>query len=109
MRLAVLTAAMAALICLPDAARADDPVVLTLKDHKFSPDRVEVPAGKQITLLVRNQDTTAEEFESLDLKREKIVASGKEIKVLVGPLKPGEYKFFGEFNADTAKGVLVAR
>jgi hypothetical protein len=29
--------------------------------------------------------------------------------VFVGPLKPGEYKFVGEFNEKTAKGVIVAK
>jgi hypothetical protein len=30
------------------------------------------------------------------------------IIVMVGPLKPGKYEFFGEFNMDTAQGALIA-
>jgi hypothetical protein len=27
----------------------------------------------------------------------------------VGPLKPGRYPFFGEFNKESAKGELIAK
>lgn len=92
------------------AARADDNVVsLTIKDHRFSPERLEVPANQKVTIVVANQDATAEEFESKELKREKIIKGNSEAKILVGPLKPGEYKFFGEYHEDTAQGVLVAK
>ena len=66
-------------------------------------------AGKKLVLIVKNLDGKAEEFESKDLKLEKIVAAGKEIRLNVGPLKPGEYKFVGEYHEKTAKGVLVAK
>jgi hypothetical protein len=29
--------------------------------------------------------------------------------VFLGPLDPGEYKFFGDFHQDTAQGVLIAK
>ncbi len=58
---------------------------------------------------MKNQDKTPEEFESGDLKREKVVKAGQEIRITVGPLKAGEYKFVGEYHEDTAKGVLVAK
>ncbi|HLY58499.1 MAG TPA: cupredoxin domain-containing protein, partial [Stellaceae bacterium] len=61
------------------------------------------------SLVVRNEDGTAEEFESSDLHREKIVAAGQEITVPLGPLQAGEYRFFGDFHQDTAQGVLVAK
>ena len=60
-------------------------------------------------LMVRNNDPTAEEFESFQLNREKIVPPGKEIPVFLGPLDRGEYPFFGDFHQDTAKGVLIAK
>ena len=73
------------------------------------PSRIEVPAHTKFKLLVKNSDTTAEEFESTQLNREKVVAPGQTITVFLGPLAPGEYKFFGEFHQDTAQGVLVAK
>jgi plastocyanin len=81
---------------------------IIIKDHKFIPEKLDVPAGKKIRLLIRNKDFTVEEFESFDLKREKIVPGNGKIKVSIGPLKPGIYKFFGEFHAETAQGEIVA-
>jgi len=95
---------------LAGTAWGDDLPRLTIKDHKFQPERLEVPAGVKFKLTVKNDDPTAEEFESFELNREKVVPPGKEIPVFLGPLDPGrQYPFFGDFHRDTAKGVLVAK
>jgi hypothetical protein len=62
-----------------------------------------------VKLIVENQDQSAEEFESYELNREKIVAGGKSVTVFIGPLKPGVYKFFGEFNPKTAQGTITVK
>ena len=90
-------------------ARAEDSFVLSIKDHHFQPTEFEVPAGKKITLTVKNLDPTPEEFESTDMRREKVVAGGQEITVYIGPLRPGRYEFFGDFHPDTARGHIVAK
>tara|TARA_R110001592_G_scaffold3525_7_gene19827 strand:- start:5989 stop:6462 length:474 start_codon:yes stop_codon:yes gene_type:complete len=82
---------------------------IILKDHKFSPVETIVPAGQKIKLLIDNQDPTPEEFESHDLSREKVIAGHKKAKIFVGPLKPGKYHFFGEFNEETAQGYLIVK
>jgi plastocyanin len=109
----IATSCFAAALALfaATAAHAEDEASfeLIIKDHKFQPARLEVPANKKVTLVVKNQDSTPEEFESKELKREKVIAPGKQVPVMVGPLKPGEYKFFGEYHEDTAQGVLVAK
>ncbi len=90
-------------------AQAEEPVyTITLEGHRFSPAELKIPAGKKVKLVVQNNDPTAEEFESYDLKREKIVRGRSQITIYVGPLKPGTYKYFGEFNIKTAQGVIVA-
>jgi len=81
---------------------------LVIKDHRFDPAELQVPAGKKLKLIVENQDSTPEEFESHSLKREKVVAAGGTITVLIGPLEAGTYDFFGEFNPKTATGKLIA-
>jgi hypothetical protein len=98
-------------LALVPASFAADPVEfkLVIKDHRFRPAELKVPAGQKIRLVVENQDPTPEEFESYTLNREKIVPGKSKITVMVGPLKPGRYEFFGEFNMDTAQGVLVAQ
>ena len=82
---------------------------LVIKDHQFQPTEIEIPAGQKIALLVKNNDTTPEEFESTELRREKVVAGGEQITVYIGPLKPGKYEFFGDFNPTTARGHIIAK
>ena len=91
-------------------AAAEDPEVrIVIREHKFEPAEVTVPAGKKIKLVIENQDATAEEFESYELNREKVVPPKGQITVFVGPLKPGRYPFVGDFHKDSAKGVLIAQ
>jgi len=92
------------------ATAADDPAFrLTIRDHRFEPAELVVPAGQKIKLEVENQDATPEEFESYELNREKVVPAKGTVVIFVGPLKPGRYPFFGDFNKDSAKGVLIAK
>ncbi len=79
-----------------------------IKDHKFTPETITVPAGQKIKLIIHNQDPTPEEFESYDLNREKIILGNKKATIFVGPLKAGKYHYFGEFNMDTANGYIIA-
>lgn len=90
------------------ATAADSEVSLIIKDHRFVPAEVKVPAGKKVKLLVDNQDATPEEFESHELNREKVIAGKSKATIFIGPLKPGSYPFIGEFNEATAKGVVIA-
>ncbi len=96
------------MLLLPLGAQAAD-YELVIRDHKFEPAELTVPAGERIKLVVDNQDATAEEFESHDLRREKIIPANSKASVWVGPLPAGEYKFFGEFHQDTAQGKLIAK
>ena len=98
-----------ALVLLPGLAFAADPEFsLVIRDHRFEPAELRVPAGKKIKLVIDNQDATPEEFESKVLKREKVIAPKSKGSLFIGPLKPGKYPFVGEFNEKTAKGVIIA-
>ncbi len=88
-----LLAALPLLALAAVPAAAADPVHLTIKDHHFQPEHVTVPAGRRVPIEVTNIDPTPEEFESGDLRVEKIVVPGSTIRVFVGPLQPGTYKF----------------
>lgn len=90
------------------AAAQDVEVSLVIKDHKFTPSEVKVPAGKKVKLVIDNQDATAEEFESHVLNREKVIPAKSKATVFIGPLKPGKYPFVGEFHEATARGVVIA-
>lgn len=88
---------------------ATQEIEIIIKDHLFFPSVVEVPAGQKIRLKIINQDPTPEEFESYELNREKVIAGNRETVIFIGPLQPGEYPFFGEFNPRTAQGKVVAQ
>jgi len=92
------------------SAQAQETVfTLTIKDHRFEPTRLEVPANVKFKLVVRNLDNERAEFESKPMKVEKIIPGNAETTLNVGPLKPGEYPFVEEFHEDVANGVIVAR
>lgn len=97
-----------AVMAAPAAIGAED-YVLVLKDHKFDPAELVLPANTKVKIIVKNKDDSAAEFESTDLNREKVVNGQKEIIVFVGPLDPGTYVFFDEFHKDTATGKIVVK
>jgi hypothetical protein len=97
------------LVFYPFCAYASERVIIEImiKEHKFIPDHIHAPEDKVIVLIVQNQDDVAEEFESIDLKREKLIPSHSKAKIVIGPLKAGEYKFFGEFHNPQPQGMLL--
>jgi hypothetical protein len=105
--MAVSAAAAAMAFVIP--AIAAEPVVVTLKDHKFIPAEIRVRANSPAELALTNADSTAEEFDSSALKVEKVVVGGQTGIVRLRPLAPGRYPFMGEYHSDTARGVVIAR
>jgi hypothetical protein len=107
--LAVLRLAAAAGVLLPLAVMAaEPPTEVVIQDHHFTPSDIHVKAGETWALLIRNQDATAEEFDSAALKIEKVVAPHGQAVVHVRALKPGTYPFVGEYHEDTARGRVIA-
>lgn len=82
---------------------------ITIKDNLFYPSELEVPRDTKVKLIISNEDKTPEEFESYELNREKIIMGGRKATIFIGPLAPGRYPFFGEFNPKTAQGAIVVR
>ena len=103
-----LAVAAAAALSSGTNAHAQEALTVTIKDHRFEPAELKVPANKRITLTVINDDATPEEFESRPLKVEKVIPGKSKATVQFGPLKAGKYKFEGEFNSKTAQGVVIA-
>jgi hypothetical protein len=92
------------------SAHAEDAytATITIRDHRFEPTELHVPADKRITLTVINADALSEEFDSTALKVEKVIAGKSQGIVHISPLKPGRYDFIGEYHEDTAKGQVIA-
>lgn len=82
---------------------------IIIRNHRFVPSEITVPAKTKVKLIIINEDASPEEFESHELNREKIVTGKGRITVFIGPLKAGRYPFFGEFNMKTAQGVVIAK
>ncbi len=108
LRPVMITMLLAGLGALAAPATAAEPVRLVLKDNQFTPREVTVPSGERFRIEVHNHDSTPAEFESSDLRVEKIVVPGGKILVSAGPLKPGTYKFFDDYHPDTANGTVTA-
>lgn len=106
---AVLAMGAAAVICASVSQAAEAEHTLVIQDHRFQPAELMVAPGMKIKLSVENRDPTPEEFESHDLNREKVIAGKSTATIYIGPLVPGRYRFYGEFNEKTAQGVIVAR
>ncbi|OSQ40281.1 cupredoxin domain-containing protein [Thalassospira mesophila] len=105
--LAVISVLLASAVFSTASHAADTKTIdLVIKDHKFTPAEITIPADTPVILQVKNADAAVEEFDSHDLRREKIIAPGMTAKIKLGPLSAGDYSFMGEFHASTAKGVV---
>jgi len=101
-----LTLAQALLVT---SAWAETPTfTLTFKeDGTFEPQRLEVPAGRfKINLI--NESKVPVEFESLPLRKEKVLGPGLSSFLVFTISKPGEYPFFDDFH-QSVRGTLVVK
>ena len=92
----------------PAGAAEEAEVTISIKDHKFDPAEIKVPAQKAIKLTVNNLDASAEEFESHPLGVEKVIAGKGSATIRLKPLAKGTYAFVGEYHEETAKGTIIA-
>ena len=101
---------LAAGLLAPGASAAELAVFkLIARDGRFDPAVLEVPAGAAFKVEIVNENKKAIEFESRELKLEKVIAAGKKATISVKALQPGEYRFFDEFNEATGQGKVVAK
>jgi Cupredoxin-like domain len=97
-----------ALLAASSAALADPPLYpIEIQADRFAPPTLTVPAGVRIKLEVKNTRRLPSEFESFDLNREKVVPPGATVTVWIGPLSPGKYKIFDDFNPGTVGWIVV--
>jgi hypothetical protein len=107
-KLWILRCSVLGLLLLGNHVVAATPVIeIKIQDHLFFPEVIEIPANTKVKLLINNLDPTAEEFESYELNREKVISGNRKAIIFIGPLPPGEYPFFGEFYPKTAQGKVV--
>lgn len=111
MRRRAAVATLAVLGLYAGAARADELATYTvvLRGGKIEPSRLDVPAGRRIKFIVRNEGPGPVEFENLALRVEKVLAPGANSFIVIAPLRPGSYRFVDEFHPDTGWLDVVAK
>ncbi|WP_240612699.1 cupredoxin domain-containing protein [Alteromonas flava] len=82
---------------------------LELVEHTFSPSELVIPANTKIRLVINNRDATAEEFDSFDLNRERVIFANSSSTIFIGPLPPGRYEYFGEYHPVSARGYILVK
>ena len=99
------------LACLIGApALAEDPTFrIEFRDGAVTPQRLEVPAGRRIVLDLVNVGDTPAEFESKELRKEKVLAPGASSSLILRTLDAGEYDFFDDFHPEMPPAVLIAK
>lgn len=102
---------LAALGGLLGTAAAEEPAVFQIvaRDGRLAPAKLDVPAGRKLKFLIRNEGPGPAEFESAELRVEKVLSPGASSFVIVAPLKPGRYRFFDEFHPATSEMQVVAK
>ncbi|WP_193015050.1 cupredoxin domain-containing protein [Proteus sp. FME41] len=83
-------------------------VELEMKDGALIPQVLDVPAKTPIRIKIRNTGTSPVEFESTQLRKEKVLAPGANSVVVIAPLKPGRYTFFDDFHLSHPQGEIIA-
>ena len=82
---------------------------LVLENHVFTPAELTIPANEKVKIVIKNKDDTAEEFDSFDLNRERVIFAKRDATIFVGPLATGQYEFFGEYHPNSARGVVIVK
>jgi hypothetical protein len=104
---ALILGAAAALAGVHAASAQDTTLHITVQNHQFSPSELRAPANKPLTIVIKNNDPTPMEFESVSLRVEKIITGKGQGSVHVRALSPGRYEFFDDFNQSTRGALIV--
>ncbi|HET6375390.1 MAG TPA: cupredoxin domain-containing protein [Methylocella sp.] len=93
-----------------EGSGGEEPVfTIEFNNGKITPLRIEVPANQRFVLELRNTGGSPVEFESSELRKEKVVAAGTTASLVFRALDPGEYPFFDDFHPGAPQAVLVAK
>jgi len=106
----LISTALFAVLCAGAAIADEDPVfAIEFTGGAIMPPLLEVPAGTRFKLELRNTGVDPVEFESLELRKEKVLGPGVTTFIVIRRLDPGEYRFFDDFHPGMPPARLVAR
>ncbi|MFP3019649.1 MAG: cupredoxin domain-containing protein [Arsenophonus sp.] len=83
-------------------------IELEMKNGDLIPLILKVPSKKIIRIKITNTGTEPSEFESTQLRKEKVLFPGAKSVLVIAPLKPGTYTFFDDFHLFSPKGKIIA-
>ena len=106
---AAFLAALGAGAVMPARAEDEPTFRIEFNDGKVTPERLEVPAGRRIVLDLHNIGKSPAEFESRELRKEKVLAPESRSTLVIRTLDPGAYDFFDDFHPDAPPAVLIAK
>lgn len=84
-------------------------VYLEINNGDFIPPVLNVPTNKIIRIKISNTGNQPAEFESTQLRKEKVLAPGASSVVIIAPLRQGTYTFFDDFHLDNLHGKIIAK
>lgn len=82
--------------------------MVEMENGKLMPETLVVPAKTKFRIIVRNLGNVPAEFESNQLRQEKVLYMGTQGVVIVMPLDAGDYDYFDDFTPG-AKGKITAK
>lgn len=101
---------LSVLLLIPATTLAERQVFeIEIRNNLFYPSEIVVPSNTKVKLRITNHDSTPEEFDSFDLNREKVIFPKRTATIFIGPLPPGRYSFFGEYNPNSAQGTVIVK
>lgn len=84
-------------------------VYLEINNGEFIPPVLNVPTNKIIRIKISNIGNQPAEFESTQLRKEKVLAPGASSVVIIAPLRQGTYTFFDDFHLENLHGKIIAK
>lgn len=82
--------------------------LIEMKDGQLLPNTLVVPAKQRFRIIIRNLGSKPAEFESNQLRQEKVLYMGTESALIIQPLSQGSYDYFDDFTPGV-KGKIIAK
>ena len=107
------TLILCTLSALLPGCTSDDPNMLKfellIENHRFIPEEIIIPSNTKVKLLIHNKDDSAEEFECLAIRKEKLIPAKSSVSMIIPALQSGIYDFVGEFHPNSAIGRIKVK
>jgi hypothetical protein len=95
------------LLAFPGAHAQDAVLIVSVKNHHFQPQQMTARANVPISIRVKNLDSGRMEFESTNPSIEKVIEGNSEAVIKLGPLAPGRYEFYDDFDQKSTMVLMV--